>query len=61
MLCFELSGGMGMCWLPVPDMYTDSGSNEMGCAAFLPDGAAHSCLGGSGEAAGSDFEPQPGQ
>ena len=26
---------MGMGWLPIPDMYTDSGSNEMGCAAIL--------------------------
>ena len=26
---------MPVCWLPIPDMYTDSGSNEMGCAAIL--------------------------
>ena len=26
---------MALCWLPVPDMDTDSGSSEMGCAAIL--------------------------
>ena len=26
---------MPLCWLPVPDMYTDSGSSEMWCAAIL--------------------------
>ena len=34
-MCFEMSGGMTMCWLSIPDMYTDSGSSEMGCAAIL--------------------------
>ena len=26
---------MAMCWLPIPDMYTDSDSSEMWCAAIL--------------------------
>ena len=26
---------MPLCWLPVLDMDTDSGSSEMGCAAIL--------------------------
>ena len=26
---------MPLCWLPIPDMDTDSGSSEMGCAAIL--------------------------
>ena len=34
-MCVESSDGMAMCWLPVPDMDTDSGSSEMGCAAIL--------------------------
>ena len=31
----ELSDDMAMCWLPVPDMYTDSGSSEKWCASIL--------------------------
>ena len=34
-MCVESSDGMGMCWLPGPDMDTDSGSSEMWCAAIL--------------------------
>ena len=26
---------MALCWLPIPDMYTDSGSSERWCAAIL--------------------------
>ena len=34
-MCSEGCDAMPVCWLPIPDMDTDSGSSEMGCAAIL--------------------------